>query len=179
MNEITLDRVDRRILNLLQLNNQLSARELADAVAVSAPTVLRRVRVLREAGVIESDVAMINPLALGYGLLAFVEVSLTSQSDDMLQAFEERVQGEAEVLQCYFVTGQYDYFLIVHVADMAAYYQFVRRVLSASGAVKHFESRFPMRRIKFNTALNLDEQGEALSLKLPATKPKPKPKLNR
>lgn len=167
MNEITLDRVDRRILNLLQQDNLLPAHVLAEQAAVSAPTALRRIRSLREAGVIERDVAMVNPLALGLGLMAFVEVSLLSQSDEQLKNFEQQVCAEAEVLQCYFVTGQYDYFLIVHVADMDAYYLFVRRVLSASGAVRHFESRFPMRRVKFTTALKLDETADALTLRLP------------
>jgi Lrp/AsnC family leucine-responsive transcriptional regulator len=167
MNEITLDRIDRKILNLLQQDNQLATKDLADKVNVSAPTALRRIRTLREAGIIESDVAMLNPLALGYGLMVFVEVSLTSQADDHLRAFEDRMHAEPEVLQCYFVTGQYDYFVIVHVADMDAYYQFARRVLSGAGNVQRFESRFPMRRVKFTTALQMDEKAPEMRLKLP------------
>ncbi|MBU6436186.1 MAG: Lrp/AsnC family transcriptional regulator [Betaproteobacteria bacterium] len=167
MNDITLDRIDRKILNLLQADNQLPTKLLAQKVNVSAPTALRRVRTLREAGIIESDVAMLNPLALGLGLMVFVEVSLASQSDEQLRAFEQRMMSEPEVLQCYFVTGQYDYFLIVHVADMEAYYQFVRRVLSGTGGVRHFESKFPMRRVKFSTALAMDEKQPELTLKLP------------
>lgn len=169
--DISLDKIDRKILNLLQLNNQLPTKDLAERSAVSAPTMLRRLRALRGAGVIEADVAMLNPLSLGLGLMAFVEVSLASQSDEQFKAFEERMAAEPEVLQCYFVTGQYDYFLIVHVADMEAYYQFVRRVLSGTQGVRHFESKFPMRRVKFSTAITLDEKAETLTLKLPARKP--------
>jgi Lrp/AsnC family transcriptional regulator, leucine-responsive regulatory protein len=171
MNAITLDRVDRRILNILQQDNQIATKDLADKVAISAPTALRRLRTLRQSGIVEADVAMLNPLALGLGLLVFVEVSLLSQADDQLKAFEERMMSEPDVLQCYFVTGQYDYFLIVHVADMEAYYQFVRRVLSGShgdkGGVRHFESKFPMRRVKFSTAITLNEKNDELTLKLP------------
>jgi Lrp/AsnC family leucine-responsive transcriptional regulator len=174
MQEISLDRIDRKILNLLQQDNQIATNTLADLVNVSAPTVLRRLRSLREAGIIEADVAMLNPLTLGLGLMVFVEVSLASQADDQLKAFEQRMMSEPEVLQCYFVTGQYDYFLIVHVADMQAYYQFVRRVLSGSNGddcgVRHFESKFPMRRVKFSTAIKLEEKSEVLSLKAPYTK---------
>ncbi len=169
MQEISLDRIDRKILNLLQQDNQIATNALAERVNVSAPTVLRRLRTLREAGIIEADVAMLNPLSLGLGLMVFVEVSLASQADDQLKAFEQRMMSEPEVLQCYFVTGQYDYFLIVHVADMEAYYQFVRRVLSGTQGVRHFESKFPMRRVKFSTAITLDEKHETLSLKLPTS----------
>ncbi len=167
MNAITLDRVDRRILNILQEDNQIATKDLADQVAISAPTALRRLRTLRQSGLVEADVAMLNPLALGLGLLVFVEVSLLSQADEQLKGFEDRMMSEPEVLQCYFVTGQYDYFLIVHVADMEAYYQFVRRVLSGTQGVRHFESKFPMRRVKFSTAITLNENNDELTLKLP------------
>jgi Lrp/AsnC family transcriptional regulator, leucine-responsive regulatory protein len=167
MNLIDLDRVDRKVLNLLQHNNQMPSKDLADKAHVSAPTLLRRLRALREAGVIEADVSMLNPLSLGLGLMAFVEVSLASQADEHFKAFEERMMTESEVLQCYFVTGQYDYFLIVHVTDMQAYYEFVRRVLSGTQGVRHFESKFPMRRVKFTTAIKLDEKSDKLTLRLP------------
>lgn len=177
MNEIELDRTDRKILNLLQRDNQISTKDLADAAAISMPTALRRLRALREAGLIEADVAMLNPLSLGLGLMVFVEVSLGNQAEEQLRAFEARMLSEPEVLQCYFVTGQYDYFLIVHVADMQAYYQFVRRVLSGTEreqfSVRHYESKFPMRRVKFSTAIELDERAEHVSLKLPAAKQQP------
>jgi Lrp/AsnC family leucine-responsive transcriptional regulator len=61
-------------------------------------------------------------------------------------------------MQCYFVSGDYDYFLVVHVVDMDAYYQFVRRVISGSGNVRHFQSRFPMKRAKFATRIAFDEK---------------------
>jgi len=61
-------------------------------------------------------------------------------------------------MQCYFVSGDFDYFLVVHVIDMDAYYQFVRRVISGSGNVRHFQSRFPMKRAKFDTRIAFDEK---------------------
>ncbi len=153
-----LDKVDRKLLNLLQKNNQMPTRDLAERVHVSQPTCLRRVRALHEAGVISADVAMVDPFELGYGMMAFLEVSLANQSDEEMQAFEARMGREAEVLQCYFVSGDYDYFLVVHVRDMDAYYQFVRRVISGPGNVRNFQSRFPMKRAKFTTRIAFDEK---------------------
>src|SRR5271165_3806060 len=92
-----LDKVDRKLLNLLQKDNQIPTRTLADKVHISQPTCLRRVRDLRQSGVINADVAMVDPFALGYGMLAFLEVSLTNQADERMQEFEARMNKEAEV----------------------------------------------------------------------------------
>lgn len=164
---LTLDKVDRKLLNLLQKNNQMPTRELAEKLHISQPTCLRRLRALRESGVIAADVALIDPFALGYGMLAFLEVSLSNQGDEHMQAFESRMAKEPEVLQCYFVSGDFDYFLVVHVLNMDAYYQFVRRVISGSGNVRHFQSRFPMKRAKFVTRVAFDEKAPAMQVLAP------------
>ncbi|MDO9420358.1 MAG: Lrp/AsnC family transcriptional regulator [Herminiimonas sp.] len=162
----TLDKVDRKLLNMLQKDNQTPTRTLADAVHISQPTCLRRIRDMREAGIIGADVAMIDPFALGYGMLAFLEVSLENQADERMQEFEKRMNKESEVMQCYFVSGDYDYFLVVHVVDMDAYYQFVRRAISGSGNVRHFQSRFPMKRAKFDTRIAFDEKAAAVQVRI-------------
>jgi Lrp/AsnC family leucine-responsive transcriptional regulator len=154
----TLDKVDRKLLNLLQKDNQIPTKTLAEKVHISQPTCLRRLRDLRDAGIISADVALVDPFALGYGMLAFLEVSLSNQSDEHMQEFEKRMAKEVEVMQCYFVSGNYDYFLVVHVVDMDAYYQFVRRAISGSGNVRNFQSRFPMKRAKFATHIAFDEK---------------------
>lgn len=161
----TLDMVDRKLLNLLQQDNQTPTRMLAEQLHVSQPTCLRRIRELREAGIISANVAMVDPFALGYGMLAFLEISLINQSDDCMVQFETGMQQEPEVMQCYFVSGEFDYFLAVHVIDMDAYYQFVRRVISGSGNVRHFHSRFPMKRAKFTTQIAFDEQAAELQVR--------------
>jgi Lrp/AsnC family leucine-responsive transcriptional regulator len=161
-----LDKVDRKILNLLQKDNQIPTRELAAKVHVSQPTCLRRIRELRETNIISADVAMVDPFALGYGMMAFLEVSLNNQSDEHMKEFEARMNREAEVLQCYFVSGDFDYFLVVHVLDMDAYYQFVRRVISGSGNVRHFQSRFPMKRAKFVTRIAFDEKPAEVEVRI-------------
>ena len=163
----SLDKVDRKILNLLQKDNQTSTRVLADKAHVSQPTCLRRIRDLRAAGIIAADVAMVDPFALGYGMLAFLEISLINQSDAHMHEFEARMNKEPEVMQCYFVSGDYDYFLVVHVIDMDAYYQFVRRAISGSGNVRHFQSRFPMKRAKFVTRITFDEKAVSIDVRVP------------
>ena len=163
----TLDKVDRKLLNLLQKDNQIPTRTLAEKLHISQPTCLRRIRQLRQIGVIHAEVAMVDPFALGYGMLAFLEISLNHQSDEHMQEFEKRMTKEAEVMQCYFVSGEYDYFLAVHVVDMDAYYQFVRRVISGSGNVRHFQSRFPMKRAKFATRIAFDEKAAEIQVRLP------------
>lgn len=161
----TLDKVDRKLLNLLQQNNQTPTRALAEKVHVSQPTCLRRIRELRQAGVISADVALVNPFALGYGMLAFLEISLNNQSDEQMREFELSMSREAEVMQCYFVSGDYDYFVVAHVLDMDAYYQFVRRVITGSGNVRHFQSRFPMKRVKFATRIGFDEKTSEVNVR--------------
>ncbi len=161
-----LDKVDRKLLNLIQKDNQTPTRVLAEKLHISQPTCLRRIRELREAGVISAEVVMVDPFALGYGMLAFLEVSLTNQADGYMREFETRMNKEAEVQQCYFVSGEYDYFLAIHVVDMDAYYQFVRRAISGSGNVRHFHSRFPMKRSKFSTRIAFDEKAEELSVRV-------------
>jgi Lrp/AsnC family leucine-responsive transcriptional regulator len=161
-----LDKVDRKLLNLLQKDNRIPTRTLAEKLHISQPTCLRRVRDLREMGVISAEVAMVDPFALGYGMLAFLEISLTDQSDAHMQEFEQRMSKEVEVMQCYFVSGEYDYFIVVHVINMDAYYQFVRRVISGSGNVRHFHSRFPMKRAKFATKIAFDEKAAEVEVRI-------------
>ena len=161
-----LDKLDRKLLNHLQKDNQIPTRTLAEKLHISQPTCLRRIRELRDAGVISADVSVVDPFGLAFGMLAFLEVSLVNQSDEFMHDFEAHMNKEPEVMQCYFVSGEYDYFLVVHVIDMDAYYQFVRRVISGSGNVRHFHSRFPMKKTKFTTRIAFDEKTEEVQVKV-------------
>ena len=162
-----LDKVDRKILNILQKDNQIATRVLAEKVHISQPTCLRRIRDMRQAGIISADVSMVDPFSLGYGMLAFLEVSLSNQSEESMFEFEQRMSKEEQVMQCYFVSGEYDYFVVVHVIDMDAYYQFVRKVISGSGNVKHFHSRFPMKCAKFSARIGFDEKPAEVAVRKP------------
>jgi Lrp/AsnC family leucine-responsive transcriptional regulator len=146
---ISLDGTDRRILNLLQQDCALTNQDLAGRVHVSAPTCLRRVRRLIEEGVIERQIAIVSPETLATGLTAIVEVTLERQSAELLEQFEQHLNEETAVQQCYRVSAGPDFVLVVYVADMTAYHAFAHRALSAHANVRNVRSFFSVRRSKF------------------------------
>ena len=155
MNEhnITLDEIDRRILNALQVDASQTNSELAQAVHVSAPTSLRRVKQLRESGVIERQVAIVAPQLVGAGLTAIVEITLDVQAFERMTQFEQLVAAEAAVLQCYRVSPGPDFVLMVQVADMPAYHALAHRLFAAHANVRNVKSYFSTFRSKFETRI--------------------------
>lgn len=156
-NTLELDRIDRKILNLLQENNLLTNLDLADQVGLSPPPCLRRVKRLRELGIISHDVSIVDPFKIGHRLVVFVNITLEKQREDLLANFERKMLEHPEVLQCYFVSGDTDYFLVMHVADMQHYNDFARRVFANEPNIKVFRSSFCMNRIKYSTKIALIE----------------------
>lgn len=148
MNPPTLDRIDRRLLALLQQNNRRTLRDLADQLAVSAPTCLRRMRRLQDSGVIAGHVALLDPSRVGFGVSAYVEVSLVSASGAELSAFERRMQRCPEVLQCSEISGEVDYLLSVVARDLAAFGEFTRRHLADDRRVRTYRSLLVLRQTK-------------------------------
>ncbi|HEY0200905.1 MAG TPA: Lrp/AsnC family transcriptional regulator [Burkholderiaceae bacterium] len=152
--EITIDAVDRRLLNALQQDASLSNQALADLTHISAPTCLRRMRRLRDIGLIERQVALLNPQVLakvqGHGLHAVVEVSLNAQAQELLEAFETRIIQEAAVQQCWRVSPGPDFVLIVYVADMPSYLQLTQRIFSQDANVRNVKAFFNLRCAKFD-----------------------------
>src|SRR5438132_6075254 len=110
-----LDRIDRRILDLLQRDGRMSNAELAGRVNLSPSPCLRRVQRLEQAGVIEGYAAQVDPHAVGLGLQAMVRVQLSNHSSDAVARFAEAVRGWSEVVACYALTGGMDYLLQVFV----------------------------------------------------------------
>ncbi|MEH6579994.1 MAG: Lrp/AsnC family transcriptional regulator [Amphritea sp.] len=152
---IELDRIDRHILNLLQSNNRISNQQLAEQVGLSPPACLRRVRRLREAGVIMADVALVNPKVIGGMLNIIVEVEMNRDQLDLSDAFMRKMQSAPEVTQCYQVTGEVDFLLVVMVPNMEAYEAFTRRDLSSDANLRKFRTLISLRREKFTTAIEL------------------------
>ncbi len=155
---VTLDAIDRKILDLLQDDNRITNLELADKVGLSPPPCLRRVRRLRELGVIARDVAILDPARVGQGIIAFVMVELDRQREDVLAAFERRIAAEPAVQQCYFVSGEADYMLVVTCPDMQAYNGFARRVLATEHNIKRFRTSFNLSRVKYDTKVPLADR---------------------
>lgn len=151
----TLDRADRKILDLLQENSNITNVALADRVGLSPPACLRRVRALRDSGVIERDVSLVDPVKVGKRLTAFVEVTLARHSLDFKAEFRKRVLEERAISQCYMVTGETDALLIVNVEDMDAYEAFASRMFDADQRIVRYRTLFAIRRVKFQTAISL------------------------
>lgn len=152
-----LDKTDRIILNLLQKDNQITNLALADKVGISAPPCFRRVKRLRDEGIILNDVSLVDPFKVGRPLIVFVNITLEQQREDLLAHFERKMSDEPEIMQCYFVSGDTDYLLIIHVKDMNDYNEFARRVFANEPNIKKFRSSFCLNRTKYNTQVVLSE----------------------
>lgn len=148
-----LDELDRRILNALQDNAAITNAELAQLVHVSAPTCLRRVKALRDAGVIERQVAIVAPDKVGSRLTAIVEITLDVQVAERMAAFEAVVAQEGAVLQCYRVSPGPDFVLVVQVEDMPAYHALAHRVFTSHANVRNVKAYFSTFRSKFDTRI--------------------------
>jgi Lrp/AsnC family leucine-responsive transcriptional regulator len=155
MNDLTtsMDDVDRRILNTLQLDSSHTNAELAELVHVSPPTCLRRVKQLTEAGILARQVAIVSPEKVGARLTAIVEISLDVQAAERMAEFEALVAAEAAVLQCYRVAPGPDFVLIVQLADMPAYHALAHRLFAAHANVRNVKTYFSTFRSKFETRI--------------------------
>ena len=150
---VALDDVDRRILNALQMNTALTNAELAQLVHVSAPTCLRRVKALRDSGVIAREVAIVAPEKVGAQLTAIVEITLNVQAAERMSEFEAHVAQEREVLQCYRVSPGPDFVMVVQVADMPAYHTLAHRLFTSHANVRNVKAYFSTFRSKFETRI--------------------------
>ncbi|MQR00684.1 Lrp/AsnC family transcriptional regulator [Glaciimonas soli] len=151
--DITLDELDKRILNALQTDASQTNQQLAERIHASPATCLRRVKRLTELGVITRQVALVAPEKVGSGLTAIVEVTLDHQGDEHQLAFEAVVANVAAVLQCYRVSPGPDFVLVVQVADMAAYHALAHQVFAAQKNVRNVKAYFSILRSKFETRI--------------------------
>lgn len=142
------DEFDRKLLRLLQHNNRMTADELAEHVGLSSSAVQRRLKRLRDEKIIEADIAIISPTVVGLGVTCVVDIILERGNSQALDKFKTAMQGCAEVMQCYFVTGTYDFVMIVNTTDMREYESFTKKYLMDNPNVKHFYTHVVMDRVK-------------------------------
>ena len=156
---IELDALDISLLDLLQDDASQTNQALAKRVHISAPTCLRRVKRLKDAGLIERQIALLDPdrmaAHMGHGLTAIVEVTLDRQDQAALESFEVRVAPDAAVQQCYRVSPGPDFILVVHAADMPAYLALAQRLFTSDANVRNVKAFFSIRRAKFEPKLPL------------------------
>ncbi len=159
MEQITLDAIDLQLLDQLQNDASVSNLALAERVHISPPTGLRRVKRLREAGLIEREIAVLSVDKLqhiaGHGLSAIVEVTLDRQDQAALEAFETRVAGDDAVQQCYRVSPGPDFCLVVHCAHMPDYLALAQRLFTADANVRNVKTFFSIKRSKFGARVPL------------------------
>ena len=159
MNEITLDAVDRQLLDALQRDASLSNQALAELAHTTPPTCLRRIKRLRDAGLIDKQITLLNPerlaATLGHGLTAIVEITLDRQDAQALEQFEARVAHEAPVQQCYRVSPGPDFCLVVHARDMPDYQALTQRLFTSDANVRNVKTFFSIHRSKFGAELPL------------------------
>ncbi len=150
-----VDRIDRKLLALLQQDSTQSIASLADQVGLSQTPCWKRIQRLEADGVIERRVALLSPEKLGLGLTVFVSIEAGDHSLEWLARFAEAMSSFPEVVEVHRMAGDIDYMLRVVTRDIAAYDSFYKRLISAV-RIKNVSSRFSMERVKSTTALPLD-----------------------
>ena len=151
--EVKLDSIDRAILNELQGQGRLSNLELAQRVHLSPSACLRRVKALEDSGVIAQYVALVNPRAVGKHGISYTIVNLESMNTPLLQAFEQAVRDEPEVLDCFYVAGTNDYLIRFAYRDAEDLERFHAEVLMRLPNVARTNSLLVLRTVKKTTAL--------------------------
>ncbi|HUH59562.1 MAG TPA: Lrp/AsnC family transcriptional regulator [Candidimonas sp.] len=150
-----MDDLDLRILAQLQSDSSLTNQDLAERVHASAPTCLRRVKRLVDEGIIQKQVAILDPAKLGSTLTAIVEITLDIQTAEYLDAFEASVAHESAILQCYRVSPGPDFIVIAQLADMPAYHAMAHRLFTSQANIRNVRSFFSIHRSKFETRIPL------------------------
>ena len=143
-----LDRFDLAILNILQKDNTTPQRVIGETIGLSTPAVQRRIRRLEETGVIRANVALVEPSLVGRLLTILTEVHLRTERSHLGTEFRLRVQAEAAVQQCYFITGEADYLLVITVASMEEYEALTQRLFFAVEEHIHFQTSVVLNRLK-------------------------------
>lgn len=162
------DRIDAKLLNLLQREGPRPAAEIGDKVGLSASACHRRIRALETAGVITGYAARLNPDRIGLGLDVIVDITLMSQSQDALTAFEDAVKSFDEILECQLLSGASDYRLRVAARNVADFDRLHRHCLSQLPGVASMHSAFALRTIKAFEGYPIDTAGHRHGAKIPA-----------
>jgi len=155
MRQITIDKTDRKILALLQNDGRMTNAALAERISLSPSACLRRVQRLEESGVISGYVALVLQEAVGRPSSIFVEVTLKSQTEESLRAFERAVGTCPDIMECYLMSGDADYLIRVVAADTQDYERIHKQHLTRLPGLARIRSNFAIRAICKRTALDI------------------------
>ena len=151
-----LDKIDLKILKLLQQNARIPMTELAEKVGLSTTPVTERVKRLERDSIISGYHARLNPHAVGQSLLVFVEIKLRSESGNIFEDFRREVTRIPQILECHLVSGEYDYLIKVRLPDMSAYRDMLGNILLQLPAAAESRSYVVMEEVKEGLMLDLD-----------------------
>ena len=152
-----LDPIDIRLLSIVQKNNRLTSEAIGEMVGLSATACQRRLKELRSNGIIEADVSIVSPKAVGRRVQMLVLVTLERERRDIIDRFKKAIRSTPEVVNGFYVTGESDFVLYVTATDMEEYEEFTRRFFYANPDIKGFKTLVIMDRVKVGFALPFDE----------------------
>ncbi|AYG57669.1 Lrp/AsnC family transcriptional regulator [Rhizobium jaguaris] len=150
-----LDEFDLAILEILQKDNTVPQRKIGELVNLSAPAVQRRIKRMQASGVIQANIAVVDPAAMGLPITIVVEIHIANERYELINAIKRSFLEAPEVQQCYGVTGEADFVLIIVVASMSAYEAVARRLFYDNPNVTKFKSLVTMDRVKIGLSLPL------------------------
>ncbi|MCY4428438.1 MAG: Lrp/AsnC family transcriptional regulator [Halieaceae bacterium] len=153
-----LSSLDIEILDLLQQDASLTSQQIAERINLSQSPCWRRIQRLREEGLIERQVALLNREKLGMEVVVFTTINLANQGRKYLEAFEEQVKNFPEVLECYTMAGSWDYMLKIVARDIRHYERFIREQLTSLELIGEIHSHIAVTEIKNSTQLPLVSQ---------------------
>ncbi|MER8827968.1 Lrp/AsnC family transcriptional regulator [Mesorhizobium sp. M0938] len=151
-----MDKIDRKLLGIFQQNTRQTTSELGERVGLSATSCQRRLAKLREAGVIEAEVAILSPKAVGRPLTLIVEVILEKGQSDLVSRFRTLAGSRPEISQCYYVTGRADFLLVISMTNMEEYDEFTKAYFFDNPDVRSFETSVVMSRAKAGLSIPVE-----------------------
>lgn len=151
-----MDQFDRKLLTLMQKNNRLTAEKLSEQVGLSATACQKRLKKLRDEGIIAADISVVNREAVGRRMTMIVEVTLERERPEFLDQFKKSMMTTPEVMQCYYVTGNADFILVLTATDMKSYEDFTRRFFFENPNIKRFHTNVVMDEVKVGLSIPIE-----------------------
>src|SRR5690606_24850717 len=152
---MTFDSIDKKLLKLLQENSKQTNKELSNKLNLSVTAVYERIRKLEKEGIITNYVALVKKEKIDKSFVAFCHIKLIQHTQDYVIKFEKEVENLAEVLECYHISGDYDYLLKVIVSDMEAFREFMVNKLTSINHIGSTHSMFVINEVKHTTAITI------------------------
>ncbi|MFB0875117.1 MULTISPECIES: Lrp/AsnC family transcriptional regulator [unclassified Sphingobium] len=149
------DEIDRKILTALQMDAAISHQDLAERVGASSASCWRRIKALEAAGILTATVRLVDPARVGRGVNVLCNIRMRSHAHDARNAFERFVDDRPEIVECFSMSGEWDYLIRVVVADVADYNRFLMQILLGHPSVAGAASHFALAMTKYTTALPL------------------------